>query len=43
VSGESIEVASLDELDAASDTPRYRQIADRLASRIQDRSPGVGA
>lgn len=38
---ESIDVTTLDELDPSSDTPRYRQIADRLAARIQDRSPGV--
>ena len=37
----SIDVTTLDDLDPTSDTPRYRQIADRLAVRIQDRSPGV--
>ncbi|MFS0734712.1 GntR family transcriptional regulator [Microbacterium sp. 1P10UB] len=38
---EGIDVGTLGEFDAHSDTPRYRQIADRLAVRIQDRSPGV--
>ena len=36
-----IEVAGLEQLDPAAGPPRYRQIADRLAAKIQDARPGV--
>lgn len=41
MSGESIHVTSLEQIDPGSGVPRYLQIADRLAAKIQDAKPGV--
>lgn len=38
---DTIDVATLAPILPDADAPRYRQIADRLASRIQDAHPGV--
>ena len=41
MTAEAIDVATLAAIRPEADTPRYRQIADRLAGRIQDAQPGV--